>query len=82
MPSERSFAIHNTQQFLFDMLDPKKTPRVPRAIREKCRRLLRHYPSSFWLDTAAKTAPDIFGPIDAKLDHIIEWEERRKKRED
>jgi hypothetical protein len=28
-------------------LDPKKTPRVPRLIRQDARNLLRHYPTEF-----------------------------------
>ena len=83
LPSERSFAVHNTQQFLYDLLFPKKTPKVPKAIRERARRLLRHYPSSYWIDTCSKSSPDVFGPIKLKLDHVVEWEkladERRQK---
>jgi hypothetical protein len=32
-----------------DLLDPKKTPKVPRAIRDMAHRCLRHYPSDFYL---------------------------------
>jgi hypothetical protein len=34
MPNERRWAVNNTRQFLVDLMDPKKTPRVPKEIRE------------------------------------------------
>lgn len=46
-PEERIRAISNTHQFLRDLLDPKKTPRVPRAIRKQALWLLRHYPMHY-----------------------------------
>jgi hypothetical protein len=61
MPSERSRAIGYAHQFLRDLLDPKKTPRVPKAIRQRALRVLRHYPSNLYVDMAAKVVPDIFG---------------------
>lgn len=38
-------SIHFTEDFLADLCNPKKTPRVPREIRERAHRLLRHFPS-------------------------------------
>lgn len=49
LPFERKNSINNTREFLYDLLDPKKTPRVPRDIRNKACMLLRHYPTE--LDT-------------------------------
>jgi len=49
-PSERINSIAYTEQFLLDLIDPKKTPRVPKEIRERAMRLLRHYPSKFDLE--------------------------------
>jgi hypothetical protein len=53
VPNERTQAVIYTEQFLQDLLDPKKTPRVPRAIRQRAGRLLRHYPGEFHMNTIA-----------------------------
>lgn len=72
VPSERRSAVNRTKNFLVDLQYPKRTPRVPRAIREQASRLLRHYPSQFYMDMAAQEAPGIFG----------EWDGSRPKEPD
>ena len=47
LPIERTNAVLNTEEFLTDLLDPKKTPRVPKEIRQRAARCLRHYPSRY-----------------------------------
>jgi hypothetical protein len=47
LPIERTNAVLNVEQFLMDLRDPKKYPRVPRAVRQEASRLLRHYPSKY-----------------------------------
>lgn len=47
LPIERTNAVLNVERFLMDLRDPKKYPRVPRAVREEAQRLLRHYPSKY-----------------------------------
>jgi hypothetical protein len=54
VPIERTNAVIWTEEFLYDLIDPKKTPRVPKAIREQARRMLRHYPSKFDMDVIAQ----------------------------
>jgi hypothetical protein len=54
IPVERTNAVINTEQFLVDLLDPKKTPRVPRYVRDQAHRLLRHYPTKYDMDLVAK----------------------------
>lgn len=61
LPYERKNAVDRTRQFLYDLLDPKKTPRVPRAVRENAYRCLKHYPLPFEMEEAAEQAPEIFG---------------------
>lgn len=61
MPNERRWAITNARQFLVNLMDPKKTPRVPKEIRKEAYRCLRHYPSDYYMEEAAKQAPKIFG---------------------
>jgi hypothetical protein len=54
VPMERTNAVVWTEQFLLDLLDPKKTPRVPKNIRDQARHLLRHYPTKFHMDQIAE----------------------------
>jgi hypothetical protein len=44
LPHEEYMSLSNTKQFLLELLDPKKTPRVPKRIRLKARSCLKHYP--------------------------------------
>ena len=50
MPHEERWALENTRKFLRDLLNPKTTPKVPKAIRNEASRCLKHYPMSFHLD--------------------------------
>jgi hypothetical protein len=50
LPFEEKRAINYTRQFLFDLLIPSKTPRVPKEIRDRARSLLRHYPADYRID--------------------------------
>jgi hypothetical protein len=45
LPHEERAAITYTENFLFKLLDPKKSPKVPMVIRQEARRLLKHYPT-------------------------------------
>lgn len=44
-PQERTRSILRTREFLFKLLDPKKTPHTPRYVRDEARRLSRHFPA-------------------------------------
>ena len=47
LPIERTQAVLRVERFLLDLRDPKKYPRVPKAVREEASRLLKHYPSKY-----------------------------------
>lgn len=47
LPTERTQAVLRVERFLMDLRDPKKYPRVPKAVRQEASRLLRHYPSQY-----------------------------------
>ena len=64
MPSEKAQAVLNTRQFLEELLDPKKTPRVPSAVRKEASRCLRHYPSECDVTKAKELSPDVWGSAD------------------
>lgn len=64
LPDERSRAIVQTRDFLRDLLNPKKTPKVPKAIRRQAYWCLKHFPSELDINTAAKKSPIVFGEVD------------------
>jgi len=54
IPVERTRAVIYTRQFLYDLIDPKKTPRVPKSIRASALHCLRHYPTDFDMEIIAE----------------------------
>lgn len=62
LPYERTNAIQNTELFLMELMDPKKTPRVPKEIRRRARSLLKHYPGQFYIGLVSDKVPEAFGP--------------------
>ena len=69
MPNERYNAVIRTEQFLKDLCDPKKTPRVPKEFRKQAYYCLRHYPSKHHMDVAGSVIPHVFESQD-KLDDL------------
>lgn len=65
IPIERTRAVNKAREFLYDLTDPKKTPKVPKAIREQALRILKHYPGKYYLDRSAETSPDIWEKEDS-----------------
>lgn len=53
LPFERTRAVVNVEQFLLDLCDPKKTPRIPKEIRRRAGSLLKHYPSKFDMEVVS-----------------------------
>lgn len=47
LPCERTAAVLRVERFLMDLRDPKKYPRISKAVRQEASRLLRHYPSQY-----------------------------------
>lgn len=60
LPDERYRSILQTERLLKDLLVASRSPRVPKAIRERAAGCLRHFPSKYDLDSAAETSPHIF----------------------
>lgn len=59
LPDERYRALKWAEQFLQDLLDPSITPRIPKAIRQRARSVLKHYPGEYYLAEIARQCPDI-----------------------
>ena len=58
LPDERYRAVLHTEKFLQRLAGGELT-RVPKAVREEARRLLRHYPSAYDLDRLSEAAPHV-----------------------
>lgn len=56
---ERRNSLNATRKFLQELLDPAKTPKVPKSIRGRAYHLLRHYPMECEVEWA-KTGRNIF----------------------
>lgn len=59
LPDERYRAIVWAKQLCQDLMDPKKTPRVPQDIRRRAYNVLRHFPDEYYLSLLAEARPDI-----------------------
>ena len=62
-PHQRTRALIETKLYLQELQDPKLTPRVPAAVREIARKLLRHYPSYSDIELVHKALPLFYGPV-------------------
>jgi hypothetical protein len=59
LPDERYRAVKSAQQFL-SRLAGGDYPRVPKAVRDEARAVLRHYPLDWDMKRAAEGAPHVF----------------------
>ena len=59
LPDERYRAVKFAEQFL-SRLAGGQYARVPKAVRDEARSILRHYPSEYDMNRAALQAPDVF----------------------
>ena len=58
LPDERYRSVQQTRKFLI-RLAGGEYPRVPKAVREEAKSLLRHYPGPFELDMIERAAPHV-----------------------
>jgi hypothetical protein len=59
LPDERYRAVKWAEGFL-KRLAGGELPRVPKAVRDEARSILRHYPSDYDMNRAARAAPEVF----------------------
>jgi hypothetical protein len=59
LPDERYRAITDAKQLCEDLIDPKKTPKIPKQIRQRAYAVLRHFPDEYYLSMLADSRPDI-----------------------
>jgi hypothetical protein len=78
LPDERFRSIQRTEEFLQDLMNPQKTPRIPKEVREQARWCLRHYPSYYNLKQLERAAPDIVQERMEEVHRMIKyWEEKK-----
>ena len=41
---EEIYELQRCKEFIYSLLDPKQTPKVPKAIRQRARNVVKHYP--------------------------------------
>lgn len=66
MPDERYRAVVMAENLLLDIIQPGN--RVPKEYKDRARSALRHYPSTWDLNNAARQAPDVF---QEKMEDVI-----------
>jgi hypothetical protein len=82
LPDERFRSIQRTEEFLQDLMNPQKTPRIPKEIRESARWCLRHYPSYYNLKELEKAAPHVVQERMEDVQRMVKyWEEGKKTNE-
>jgi predicted DNA-binding protein YlxM (UPF0122 family) len=64
LPYEEVNSLKAVRKFLYDLLDPSKTPRVPKAIRLRAHRLSKHYPMDYSIQ---ERYPDVAEVSDTRL---------------
>jgi hypothetical protein len=78
LPDERYRAIMFAKSLCEDLLDSKKTPRVPKDIRRRALGVLRHFPEEYYLSMLADSRPDIIerrgDPYDPLYKMVKEYE--------
>jgi len=79
LPDERYRAVVQTEKFLKEILS---TPRVPKAIKDRARSCLRHYPSDYDMTRAAAAAPDVFAERMEDLHRFVAAGQRAAEAED
>ena len=70
LPDERYRAVKYAQDFL-SRLAGGEYPRTPKAVRDEARHILRHYPSNWDMQRAARMAPDVFAEQMEPLHRMI-----------
>ena len=81
MPDERFRAVMQAEKFLQSLCNVNETPRVPKAIRQQARGILRHYPNHWDMIMASNGAPDHFQEQMEPVTRLFKQYEENKKNE-
>jgi hypothetical protein len=82
LPDERYRAVMWANRFLQDLAhDRKKYPRIPKAVRQEAYSILRHFPSSWDMQNASNSAPEVFQERMEPLYRMVKQHEQDKENE-
>ena len=70
IPIERKRSFFALRDFARDLLDPKKTPKVPGYIRSRAHSCLRHYPWDHQMRQIVEIFPEMFGQDDEEITFV------------
>jgi hypothetical protein len=70
LPDERYRAVKWAEGFL-TRLAGGQIARVPKAVRDEARSILRHYPNGWDMERASNGAPDVFQPQMEQLHRMV-----------
>jgi hypothetical protein len=79
LPDERYRAVVQTAKFLESLSYSSETKRVPLAVRQEARRLLRHYPNEWDMQVAAGSSPNVFQERMEPLYRMVKQYEQDKQ---
>ena len=66
LPDERTRAVKYARDFLRDLIDPSKTKRIPKDIRQRAYNVLKHFPTDLDIHLVSKVT-DVFENPYAKV---------------
>jgi hypothetical protein len=81
LPDERYRAVKWAEGFL-KRLAGGEIPRVPKAVRDEARSILRHYPSDYDMQRTAQAAPEVFQERMEDLHRFVAAGSRAAQEED
>ncbi len=81
LPDERWRSLVETKKFLMELLSPRMTPKVPRAIRERANTLLRHWPDDYHLEKMTIDMPYDFTREMEPLYRMVKKREQERNEE-
>ena len=61
LPEEEYHSLKETYKFLCQLIDPRKTPRLPKEIRDRAKKCLKDYPTKRTLQELDQGV-DFFNP--------------------
>ena len=78
LPDERYRAVMQTAKFLQALSHSSEIKRVPLAVRQQARALLRHYPSEYDMKKVSQTSADIFAERMEDVERMFKRYEQSK----
>ena len=82
LPDERYRAVMQTAKFLQALSHSSELKRVPLAVRQQARALLRHYPSEYDMKKVSQTSADIFAERMEDVERMFKRYEQSKAEDD